>query len=444
MINKILNDDTIKSIKPVLKKHKVYIVGGFLRDLILGKTTTDRDLIVCDVSPSDFADEISEFTEGTKVLLDSENEIYRVVLKDKINFLDITKPIQNDILKDIERRDFTVNSLFFDINEEEFYDPYNFIEDIKNKKIKTFNLKNLEEDSLRLIRAYRFKSTLGFEIDENIKDFIRKNGEIINNVAKERVNYELVKMFSGSHLKETLLDMRENKFLNVIFPIFNEVDKIPPNTHHHLPLTLHLIETVDNIRIDNPYLKIAALLHDIGKPQTWKIEEETKRHRFIGHEKVGAELVKPILEDLKFSKKQTEYISKMIKNHIYPSQLMSSEDKTKPAMIRFVRRLDPHIEDVIELARADRLSARGEVITDEIVSQNLNNLQELLCFYNEIKPTLVDIEKLLDGNEIMEIKNIKAGPSLRQIIEALKEAQILKTVNNKEEAIKFVQNYKII
>ena len=134
----------------------------------------------------------------------------------------------------------------------------------------------------------------------------------------------------------------------------------------------------------------------------------------------------------------------MIQNHIYPSQLMSSEDRTKSAMIRFVKRLYPDIEDVIELARADRLSARGEAVSDLMVKNNLSNLKELLNFYEEIKPTLIDLPKLLDGKEIMKIKDIPQGPKLREIIDALKEAQLLKTVNNKEEAIKFIQEYKFV
>ena len=142
MKNKILNDEIIKLLNPVLKKHSVYIVGGYLRDLLLNKKTQDRDLIVSDISPSELADEIISQSGGTKILLDGENDIYRVILPDKINFLDITKPVENDILKDIQRRDFTINSLFFDLNKEEFHDPYNFIKDIEDKKIKTYDNKN--------------------------------------------------------------------------------------------------------------------------------------------------------------------------------------------------------------------------------------------------------------------------------------------------------------
>ena len=440
MKDKILNNEIIKTILPILKKHNVFLVGGFLRDLYLGKNSCDIDLIVSDISPENLADELIKNLDATKVLLDKENEIFRIAIHNSENYIDITKPIENDLIKDIQRRDFTINSLFFDINEEKIFDPFNFIEDFEKKIIRTYSLKNLEDDPLRLLRAFRFQSILGFEISDGIKHFIAENGNLLKKVASERVNYEILKTFEGDYLVESLNGMCETKLLSIIFPILEEVEKIPPNTHHHLPLIKHCIETVKNIRINKPILKISALLHDIGKPSTWTIDNETKRHRFIGHEKVGAELAKKLLEDLKFSRKQIVYITKMIENHIYPSQLMSSDDKTENAMMRFVRKLEPDIEDVIELARADRLSARGEAVTDEMVKNNLEGLNELLCFYEEIKPTLIDLPKLIDGNEIMKIRKIK-GRDLGVIINALKEKQILGHIKTKEDAIKFIQEF---
>ena len=194
------------------------------------------------------------------------------------------------------------------------------------------------------------------------------------------------------------------------------------------------------IRLDNALLKLAAFCHDIGKPQTHTIEP-SGRHRFIGHDDVGSKLIKPILKELKFSKKQIDYVSLMIKNHIYPSALMSAKDVQEKAKVRFVRKLYPYVEDIIELARADRLSARGPQVSDEMVNENLNNLAELLNFYYKIKPTLVSMPKLLDGKEIMEILNIKPSPVLGEIVDVLKEAQLEGVVCDKEGAKEFVLDY---
>ena len=186
-------------------------------------------------------------------------------------------------------------------------------------------------------------------------------------------------------------------------------------------------------------LKFAAFLHDIGKPDTWQIEPETGRHRFIKHDDVGAKMSVPFLRDLKFSKKQVDYISNMIKSHIYPSNVIDAPDLSEKVMMRYIRKMEENVIDNIYLAKADRLSARGEAITEEIVKDNLNGLNRLLNFYFEKRETLKPLPKLLDGVEIMEIKGIKQSPELGIIIKALKEAQLNGDINTKEDAIEFVK-----
>ena len=191
-------------------------------------------------------------------------------------------------------------------------------------------------------------------------------------------------------------------------------------------------------------LRLAAFYHDIGKPLCWTIEEDTGRHRFIGHDEKGGELVKQELSELKFSKKQIEYVSKMVKNHIYPSSLMSTpEGASTKAMARFVRKIHPDVEDLIDIARADRLSARGEAVSDEMVKKNLENLDVLLNYYEKIKDNLKELPKLLDGREIMKILQIQASPKLGTIINELKEAQIAGVVKTKDDAISFIRNLKV-
>ena len=161
-------------------------------------------------------------------------------------------------------------------------------------------------------------------------------------------------------------------------------------------------------------------MHDIGKYSTWTIEEGG-RHRFIKHDNVGAKLVVPLLKNLKFSNKQIEYISLMIQKHIYPSSVISAPNLDKKVLMRYIRKMEEYSVDNILLAKADRLSARGKEITEEI-------LNEIMALYNK-------------GIEIMEIKNIGQSPLLGQIIKDLKEAQINGDINTKEEAEEFVKNY---
>lgn len=437
MKNKIISNPILNSIRDVLNKHQVFLVGGFLRDLFLGKNSSDFDLIVCDIPPKDFAKKIANKLNGVLVELDCENEIYRVVVDNY--YFDITKPINNSVEEDIKRRDFRINSLFFDLEKNEFYDPYNVRKDLEYGVIKTHNLKNFDDDPLRILRTFRFKSLLGFKIDKDILDYIKENGKKINLVASERINYEILRMFEGENLIDTLNLMKETGFLAILFPPLADVMKIPPNSHHHLPLIDHSIETVKNIRINKPILKLSALLHDIGKPQTWKIDVETGRHRFIGHDEVGSIMAKKLLSDLKFSTKQTDYIVKMIKYHIYPSSLAREEEAGEKAYLRFIRKIHPDVLDLIELARADRLSARGPAVTDVMVKENLENLDKIKSFYKRVLPTMVEMPKLLDGYEIMEILGLERGKKLGAIIDALKEAQILGKVKTKAQAISFIK-----
>ena len=159
----MFNDEILNSFKNIFKKYDCYLVGGYLRNYFLNNETSfDRD-IVCLKNAKALALELAEFSDGTFIELDNENEIYRVVLKDKTNYFDISKCLEDDILKDIQRRDFTINSIFYDLNEEKIIDPLNAVKDIENKIIRTCNLQNLIDDPLRMLRLYRFYSKLGFE-----------------------------------------------------------------------------------------------------------------------------------------------------------------------------------------------------------------------------------------------------------------------------------------
>ena len=193
--------------------------------------------------------------------------------------------------------------------------------------------------------------------------------------------------------------------------------------------------------------RIAGFLHDIGKFSTWTIEEDTGRHRFIKHDAIGAKLAENLLKEMKFSNKQIKYITAMIKNHIYPSQLMTAPEidfdtpAGEKAMMRFIRKTEDNVIDNIILAMADRLSARGEAITDEMVENNISALKKLLSFYLKIKDSLEPLPVLLDGNEVMKILNIKPSKQLGEIMNALHEAQLSGDVTTKEQAVEFINNY---
>ncbi len=435
-----------------------YLVGGAVRDFLMNKTTPDRDIAI--KNAENFAHKIAEKFDGTFIELDNINKIYRVVLKDKENFLDISEIQGKSIDEDLKRRDFTINAIAYDLKNLNFIDITNGIQDIKNKKLRFIKEENFVDDPLRILRAFRFYATTGFEMDDDLKNILNKYSHLALNPAKERIHYELMKLFGGDYTSKALIELDNIGLLEKIFPCVLEMKKVPKNTHHHLDLFNHLIESVRqveleylnaNLEIKNHldkvdfggfprinHLKLATFLHDIGKFSTWTIEE-SGRHRFIGHDNKGAKLVKPLLKELKFSKKQIEYISKMIKYHIYPSSVITSPDLNEKIMMRYIRKMENDVIDNIILAKADRLSARGPAITEEIINSNLNGLNKLLNFYFEKIETLEPLPKLLDGKEIIDILNITPSPVLGKIIKALNEAQLNDIVVTKQDAINYVK-----
>lgn len=459
IIEKIKSDEILSKIIDKFD-NEIYLVGGTVRDFYMGLESTDRDIIVMDQDAREFALKLSELFQATFVPLDEENKIYRIVLPDKINYIDVTNPVGDSIEKDLMRRDLTINAIAVNIRTGELIDISGGVTDIMNKCINYVNELNFVDDPLRLLRVYRFQALYGFQLAPETINAVCKYSDLIHKPAVERINYELLKLFGGEYAHVALENMNKTWILEEIFPFVKELKQVPPNSHHHLDLFHHSIETVKQIQIlynEAPdevkehlsridfggfsrlaHLKLAAFMHDIGKFSTWTIEEG--KHRFIKHDDVGSKMSVKILKDLHFSNKQIDYISSMIKYHIYPSHVMTSPQITEKIMMRYVRKMDTNSIDAIILAQADRLSARGPEITDQIVERNITSLNMLLRFYLEARETLKPLPKLLSGNDVMQILNIKPSKRLGEIMDALREAQISGDVITKEHAIEFVKN----
>lgn len=461
IIEKIKKDKIINLIKNHAQNADIYLVGGVLRDFYLNKKNFDKDIIVDKINAGEFAKKLAKQLKATFITLDEENKIYRLVLKDKINYIDISNPIGKTVGDDLKRRDLTINSIALNLKTLEIIDVNNGIKDLKQKKIRHIREQNFIDDPLRLLRVYRFQAMLGFNLDSELIKIVKKHAPKIREAAVERMNYELLKLFSGNYSEKALIAMDKSGLFEEILPITKELKKVPPNLHHHLDLFAHSIESVKQIQkiykksgsevkkhleqtdfggvTRLAHLKLAGFLHDIGKPDTWTIEEDTGKHRFIKHADVGSTMGVDMLKQQKFSKKQINYIEKMIKYHIYPSNIVNTPEINDKIYMRFIRKMQNEVIDVIILAMADRFSARGVDITEDIVSNNINGLQSLLDFYLSVKDTLKPLPKLLSGEEIMEILNIKPSKELGEIIKALKEAQLSGDINTKEEALSFIK-----
>lgn len=460
VIEKIKNNEIIKLIKENAKDVDIYLVGGVIRDFFLDKENFDKDIIIVNENAEDFAKKLALSLDATCIELDEENKIYRLVLKDKIHYIDVANPIGETLEDDLRRRDLTINSIAINLKTFEILDLNNGVNDLKMKKIRHINEQNFLDDPLRLLRAYRFQAMLGFDFDNDLTQIIKKHVNKIHTSSIERINYELLKLFSGDYSAETLKEMNKSGLLAEVLPVSEILKKIPPNLHHHLNLFEHSIEVVNQIqklyekstsevqehlqKLDFggmtrlAHLKFAGFLHDIGKPDTWTIEEDTGKHRFIKHDDVGSKMAINMLKKSKFSKKQIDYISKMIKFHIYPSHVVAAPDINDKIYMRLIRKMENEVIDVVILAMADRLSARGEEITEDIVEKNINALQSLLDFYLSIKDSLKPLPKLLSGEEIMEILKIPPSKKLGEVIQLLKEAQLSGEICTRDDALGFI------
>ncbi len=462
LTNKIQKDSILNNLASFFD-NEIYVVGGTVRDFLMGKISYDRDLIVVDEDAKSFSQKVAEFFDGVFIPLDEENKIYRIVLKDKKNFLDITNPIGGNLEEDIMRRDITINAVAVNIKTGEIPSFCEFgIQDIQNKIIREIKEENFTDDPLRMLRVYRFYANLGFEISPELLNITKKHASLINKPAKERIEYELMKLFDGEFAAQALLKMDESEILEIIFPFVKELKQVPPNLHHHLDLFNHSIETVNQVqkfyeispkevqehlkKVDFggfsrlAHLKLAALMHDIGKFSTWTIETDTGRHRFIKHEDVGAKLAIPILKKMCFSNKQIDYISYIIKKHMYPTAVVSAPELNDKVMMRYVRKSADNAIDTIIIAKADRVSAQGPEITKELVVENITLLDKLLQFYLNTKETLASLPKLLDGREVMSILNINPSPILGKILNELHEAQISGDILTKDDAVRFIKS----
>ncbi len=434
--DKILKDEIIASCLDILKEEKAYLVGGYIRDYFLGQDSLDRDLVVEGARAEILADKLVQKFDGVKILLDEELGTFRVMLPDKENFFDITQT--NSILEDARRRDFELNSIYYNFVASEIFDPQNGLSAISNKKLSTYSLDNLRDDPLRILRAFRFASCYDLKIEDNILNFAKNNAELLKNPAPERIKTELIKMFSGKYIVSALESAVECGVMDILFPIVSRIKQIPPNTHHHLPLIGHLIETVRNIDSNCPYLRLAAFLHDAGKPDTWKIEENG-RHRFIGHDSLGADIVRDDLRRLKFSNSEISHIISCVKYHIYPSALMQDEAVTNSAMLRFYNKTNPYWKDIIKLARADRLSAKGPAITEDSIIKNHKALDTLEAFCKNIEEQTKLEPPFLNGNELMSALSVPQGKLVGEILTVVREKQLLGEIKSKGEALILAQ-----
>jgi putative nucleotidyltransferase with HDIG domain len=471
---------------------EIYVVGGYLRDLVLGDIgclnfdgqtkpiSKDLDYAVVGGGALAFAKKMASMLGGHFVTLDEKNDTGRVVMPDGI-ILDFAGCLGGSIQQDILRRDFTINSLYMDpANAGVIIDQVGGINDIKSGTIKALQSSLFVSDPLRLLRAFRFAAGLNFNIEAQTLAWIKSNANRISAVASERISAELFTILAVPSTNIIMPILAEAGLLEAIFPELKATRAVTNNSHHHLNLFDHSLETV--IQCEQEYspatdggcapnppwlgtnlqeeiscavtrmaaCKIAGLLHDIGKPATWVITEEGK-HTFIGHEKLGAEMIADIARRLRWSKPVERCITKLVHFHLRPGQLFhhnkpsepaihSHHKPSKAAINRLFRQSGDDLPALILLALGDLAATQGPLMIGEKSTFLRQSYYALLAEFYEFSAAAKVMEKLLDGEDVMRLLNLPPGKKIGKILMALREAQEIKKIVNRSEAEDFVRS----
>jgi putative nucleotidyltransferase with HDIG domain len=428
------SEDLARSIVSRLRAagHDAYLVGGCVRDLLLGRKPKDFD-VATDARP-DRVSELFEHSEqvgahfGVVLVRDNTAQVEVATFRSDLSYTDGRRPdrvcFETSPRQDVLRRDFTINALLLDPVTNQVLDYAGGRKDLRLRIVRAIGdpEARFREDHLRLIRAVRFAARLGFEIEPATMEPIKRLHGLIATVSAERVRDELIRILieGGARRGFELLD--ETGLLLDLLPEVAAMKGVeqPPEFHPEGDVWVHTLLLLDKLRNPTLTLAMGALLHDVGKPPTFRVAE---RIRFDGHVEEGVQLAHGILTRLRFSSEQTELIEALIAQHMRFKDVPKMREST---MKRFLR-MD-NFGEHLELHRIDCLSSNGNLETYKLVLARLAELGQ-----EELRP-----KPLVSGRDLIAA-GYEPGPIFGRILSAVEDAQLEARVRTKEEALALVR-----
>jgi poly(A) polymerase len=453
----------------------VYLVGGSVRDLVIGRNDVkDIDILMPAESEAIarvFADRIG----GSFFFLDETRNISRVVKQNDHEFIqfDFANFEGPDVQTDLGRRDFTINAMALDLRQfiargsiDALIDPFHGIQDVHDKLIRVTRPEVLDDDPLRLIRAVRFYATLGFAIEDSTAAHIRQRSKRIAGPSPERVRDELFLILSERQAEKHLLLLDSLGLLTVILPELEPLRGFAPGMYHvHDVLThsfktagyidavldelsdfslayagsvrTHLEEHLEPLIPRIAASRFACLLHDMAKPDTFTNADG--HIRFHGHDNLGAEKCQFVCRRLRLSRNTEALVSRLIKFHMRLFNLSTPGGPSRNAMYRYCRDLGDALPESLLLAQADA-RATSEIMPKEKFMDTRRPMAAVLEYYYT-KFLKAEAAPLVTGDDLIRM-GLAPGPRFREILEEMKERQTEGVVRNRQEALEYLEHMK--
>ncbi len=440
-----------KYVKFILQKlieagFEAYIVGGCVRDFVLSEVEgfdhipNDWD-VTTNAKPEEiqkiFPDSFYENKFLTVTVRIDDNEVEVTTYRTEQGYSDKRHPDQvkyaETLAEDLSRRDFTINAMAISEKTEnrkqkiEVVDNFEGQKDLKDKIIRTVgNAKErFSEDALRMLRAVRFATTLDFAIEEKTAKAIKENSIWLEAVSQERIRDEFVKIIMSQNASKGIELLRELGLLKYILPELLENIGIGQNKHHKFDCYEHAVKALEYaVKKDfNFYVRLASLLHDIAKPRVKVGEGENST--FYNHEIVGAKITFQILNRLKFPKKDVEKITKLVRYHLF---YYNVDEVTESSVRRLIKQVGlDSMEELLQVRQADRIGSG-------VPKAEPYKLRHLKYLIEKVSKDPISVKMLkVNGQDVMQILNVKPGPKIGQILDILLEQVLNNPENNKKE-----------
>ena len=439
--------DLPEFVSEIIKKfeksgYEIYIVGGAVRDILTQRPVDDWDFTtnakpeeILKIFPDGFYDNVF----GTVGISHSSspNPYEITTFRKEFGYKDYRRPEKvewgKSLEEDLSRRDFTINAiaLKYQIRDTryEILDPFDGQKDIEKRLIRAVGDpdERFSEDALRMMRAIRIAAELGFTIEEATSFAVKKNATLINKIAKERVKEELFKIIASFHPYEGMLLFKNSGLLAEVLPELDKcfgVEQKSPQRHHIYDVGTHLSMSLKFCKSEDTVTRFATLIHDIGKPQTYK-KLPTGVITFYNHEVVSTKIAENIADRLRFSNAEKVKLLTLVRWH----QFSVTELQTDSAIRRFIRNVgNENITDMLALRVADRLGsgARETSWRLEDFKKRLIEVQKQPFSVNDLK---------IDGNDVMKVLRLPSGPKVGEILNKLFEEVVEKKIENDKDGL---------